>query len=89
MAYKDWTGTARRIMSGLTTRRQEGGRAGFSSPTWGTAGVGRWSGIPAASGVREVDHRPPAGDNVVLTIDIDLQKQVEDILSQAIPPAGQ
>ena len=32
-----------------------------------------------------MDHRPPAGDNVWLTIDIDLQKQVEDILSQAIP----
>ena len=54
--------------------------------------------LRGTAGVREVERNtsgkvvsekwttaPQPGDNVVLTIDIDLQKQVEDILSQAIP----
>ena len=54
--------------------------------------------LRSTAGVREVERNtsgkvvsekwttaPQPGDNVVLTIDIDLQKQVEDILSQAIP----
>ena len=65
---------------------KEGAELAFESYLRGTAGVREVERNTSGKGVSEKwTTAPQPGDNVVLTIDIDLQKQVEDILSQAIP----
>ena len=65
---------------------KEGAELAFESYLRGTAGVREVERNTSGKVVSEKwTTAPPPGDNVVLTIDIDLQKQVEDILSQAIP----
>ena len=65
---------------------KEGAELAFESYLRGTAGVREVERNTSGKVVSEKWTTPPQpGDNVVLTIDIDLQKQVEDILSQAIP----
>ncbi len=64
----------------------EGAELAFESYLRGTAGVREVERNTSGKVVSEKwTTAPQPGDNVVLTIDIDLQKQVEDILSQAIP----
>ena len=65
---------------------KEGAELAFESYLRGTAGVREVERNTSGKVVSEKwTTAPQPGDNVVLTIDIDLQKQVEDILSQAIP----
>ena len=65
---------------------KEGAELAFESYLRGTAGVREVERNTSGKVVSETwTTDPQPGDNVVLTIDIDLQKQVEDILSQAIP----
>ena len=65
---------------------KEGAELAFESYLRGTAGVREVERNTIGKVVSEKwTTAPQPGDNVVLTIDIDLQKQVEDILSQAIP----
>ena len=65
---------------------KEGAKLAFESYLRGTAGVREVERNTSGKVVSEKwTTAPQPGDNVVLTIDIDLQKQVEDILSQAIP----
>lgn len=65
---------------------KEGAELAFESYLRGTAGVREVERNTSGKVVSEKwTTAPQLGDNVVLTIDIDLQKQVEDILSQAIP----
>ena len=65
---------------------KEGAELAFESYQRGTAGVREVERNTSGKVVSEKwTTAPQPGDNVVLTIDIDLQKQVEDILSQAIP----
>lgn len=65
---------------------KEGAELAFESYLRGTAGVREVERNASGKVVSEKwTTAPQPGDNVVLTIDIDLQKQVEDILSQAIP----
>ena len=65
---------------------KEGAALAFESYLRGTAGVREVERNTSGKVVSEKwTTAPQPGDNVVLTIDIDLQKQVEDILSQAIP----
>lgn len=65
---------------------KEGAELAFESYLRGTAGVRELERNTSGKVVSEKwTTAPQPGDNVVLTIDIDLQKQVEDILSQAIP----
>lgn len=64
---------------------KEGAELAFESYLRGTAGVREVERNTSGKVVSEKwTTAPQPGDNVVLTIDIDLQKQVEDILSQAI-----
>ena len=42
------------------------------------------SGVPLASSNNNVDTRPQAGSNVVLTVDMGMQKQLEDILKNTV-----
>ena len=65
---------------------KEGAELAFESYLRGTAGVREVERNTSGKVVSEKwTTAPQPGDNVVLTIDIDLQKQVEDILSQASP----
>lgn len=65
---------------------KEGAELAFEPYLRGTAGVREVERNTSGKVVSEKwTTAPQPGDNVVLTIDIDLQKQVEDILSQAIP----
>lgn len=65
---------------------KEGAELAFESYLRGTAGVREVERNTSGKVVSEKwTTAPQPGDNVVLTIDIDLQKQVEDSLSQAIP----
>ena len=65
---------------------KEGAELAFESYLRGTVGVREVERNTSGKVVSEKwTTAPQPGDNVVLTIDIDLQKQVEDILSQAIP----
>lgn len=65
---------------------KEGAELAFESYLRGTAGVREVERNTSGKVVsKKWTTAPQPGDNVVLTIDIDLQKQVEDILSQAIP----
>lgn len=65
---------------------KEGAELAFESYLRGTAGVREVERNTSGKVVSEKwTTAPQPGDNVVLTIDIDLQKQVENILSQAIP----
>ena len=65
---------------------KEGAELAFESYLRGTGGVREVERNTSGKVVSEKwTTAPQPGDNVVLTIDIDLQKQVEDILSQAIP----
>ena len=65
---------------------KEGAELAFESYLRGTDGVREVERNTSGKVVSEKwTTAPHPGDNVVLTIDIDLQKQVEDILSQAIP----
>lgn len=69
---------------------KEGAELAFESYLRGTAGVREVERNTSGKVVSEKwTTAPQPGDNVVLTIDIDLQKQVEDILSQAIPQLAQ
>ena len=65
---------------------KEGAELAFESYLRGTAGVREVERNTSGKVVSEKwTTAPQPGDNVVLTIDIDLQKLGEDILSQAIP----
>ena len=65
---------------------KEGAELAFESYLRGTAGVREVERNTSGKVVSEKwTTAPQPGDNVVLTIDIDLQKQVEDFLAQAIP----